>query len=279
MIPDPPRTVDDARPFLKWAGGKRQLLKQYSPFFPGREDIQRYYEPFLGSAAVFFHLQPNDACLADVNENLVEVYQVVQHDVGRLIEILGQYHNDEKEFYRVRSQNPVELSRVERAARLIYLNKTCYNGLYRENKKGEFNVPFGRYKNPAICDPARLRTASKALQMVKLKVADFEEVVVSARMGDFVYFDPPYAPLSSTSNFTSYNRLGFNMDDQQRLAATFDHLTSEACSVMLSNSSTPLVHELYEGKGYRLIEIKARRFINSKADGRGPVTELLILNY
>ncbi|MGB3716834.1 MAG: DNA adenine methylase [Candidatus Promineifilaceae bacterium] len=279
MAPDLPHFVDKARPFLKWAGGKSQLLKQYGPFFSRREEYQRYYEPFLGSAAVFFHLQPADACLADVNDKLVEIYQVVQKEVEGLIEVLGRFHNDEAEYYLVRSQNPAELNRVERAARLIYLNKTCYNGLYRENKKGAFNVPFGRYENPTICDPTRLRTASVALQGVKLQVDDFEKVVAPAGPGDFVYFDPPYAPLNTTSNFTNYNRLGFDIDDQRRLSSTFDQLATKGCRVMLSNSSAPLVYELYEGKGYRFVEIKARRFINSKADGRGPVTELLILNY
>jgi DNA adenine methylase len=279
MTPNTTNTIDGARPFLKWAGGKSQLLKQYGPYFPEREGIQCYFEPFLGSGAVFFHLQPRKAVLADINEKLVETYQVVQQDVESLIDILGQYRNEEEEFYRVRAQNPVELDMIERAARLIYLNKTCYNGLYRENKKGEFNVPFGRYKNPAICNPLRLRTASKALDEVHLKNSDYDEVVDSATPGDFVYFDPPYVPLSATSNFTSYNRHGFGMDDQKCLADTFDRLTSERCAVMLSNSNTPQVRELYGGKGYRLIEVEARRFINSKAARRGPVTELLILNY
>jgi DNA adenine methylase len=170
------------------------------------------------------------------------------------------------------------LNKIERAARLIYLNKTCYNGLYRENKKGEFNVPFGRYKNPKICDPDRLRKASQLLQQVTLKEADFEVVVAQAGPGDFVYLDPPYVPLSATSNFTSYNRYGFSVSDQQRLASTFHELASRDCYVMLSNSNAPLVRELYDGKGYRMVEIAARRSINSKGDGRGPVTELLILS-
>ncbi len=276
---DTPQTVKNARPFLKWAGGKSRLLNQYSHLFPRRDQIRRYYEPFLGSAAVFFHLQPKDALLADVNENLVEIYRVVQNDVEDLVDLLGRHINDEDEFYRVRSQRPAELTSVERAARLIYLNKTCYNGLYRENKRGEFNVPFGRYKNPAICDPMRLRIASSALQGVDLQVGDFDKIVAPADSGDFVYFDPPYAPLSTTSNFTSYNRHGFDEDDQRRLSAAFDDLSSRGCLLMLSNSNARLVHELYGGKKYRLIEIKARRSINSKANGRGPVTELLILNY
>jgi DNA adenine methylase len=275
-----PRTyVENARPFLKWAGGKSRLLPQYRPHFPASEEIGRYYEPFIGSAAVFFHLQPHPAWLADANEKLVAVYRVVQQDVEALIEALQVHHNDRDYYYRIRAQNPAELSAVQRAARLIFLNRTCYNGLYRENKKGEFNVPFGRYSNPTICDEQRLRLASQALQGVELTVGDFAAVAGPARAGDFIYFDPPYAPLSATSNFTSYNRDGFGADDQRRLAETIHLLTSRGCYVMLSNSSSPLIYELFEEHGYRLIPITARRSINSKADRRGPVTELLILNY
>jgi DNA adenine methylase len=278
MAPSPPPFIEKARPFLKWAGGKSQLIGQYSPYFPKRGKIRRYYEPFVGSAAVFVHLQPSGACLADVNEKLVEIYEVVQKDVEALIDALRGYQNDEDEFYRIRAQKPEELGKVERAARMIYLNRTCYNGLYRENRSGEFNVPFGRYNNPTICNPTRLRRASEALAGTTLQNADFEEVVERASSGDLVYFDPPYVPLNATSNFTSYNRHGFSADDQRRLADTFHGLASRGCSVMLSNSSAPLVYDLYDGKGYRLLEMKARRSINSRADSRGIVTELLILS-
>ena len=239
----------------------------------------RYFEPFTGSAAVFFHLQPADACLADVNQNLVEVYQVVQQDVEGLIQSLKVHYNERDYFYQIRAQDPAELSAVERAARLIFLNRTCYNGLYRENSKGQFNVPFGRYDNPTICDEARLRRASQALQGVELVAGDFEQVVTPAGPGDFIYFDPPYVPLSATSNFTSYSRTGFDIDDQRRLAGVIGQLTQRGCFVMLSNSSTALVYELYEQPVFRLVPIQARRSINSKAEGRGPVKELLILNY
>jgi DNA adenine methylase len=176
-------------------------------------------------------------------------------------------------------QNPVELTKVQRAARLIYLNKTCYNGLYRENSKGEFNVPYGRYKNPTICDEARLRAASQALQSVKLIAADFEQVVQTAEAGDFIYFDPPYAPLNATSSFTSYHQHGFTSADQERLAATIKSLTAKGCLLMLSNSNAPLIHQLYSGNGYHIQPIQARRNINSKAERRGPIKELLITNY
>ena len=268
-----------ARPFLKWAGGKRRLLDQYAEHFPLSSTIGRYFEPFIGSAAVFFHLQPAEACLADVNRNLVEVYRVVQQDVEGLIRSLRTHKNEHAYYYQVRAQDPAELNQAQRAARLLFLNRTCYNGLYRENQKGQFNVPFGRYDNPTICDETRLRRASRALQGVELTVGDFEEVVAPAGPGDFVYFDPPYVPLSDTSNFTAYNRYGFDLGDQRRLADVIGQLTRRGCRVMLSNSSAPLVYELYERPEYRLVPIQARRSINSKAERRGPVRELLILNY
>jgi DNA adenine methylase len=271
--------IENAAPFLKWAGGKSRLLKQYEAQFPRSDAINRYFEPFLGSAAVFFRLQPHNACLSDVNRNLVEIYLAVQQDVESLIQALQDHSNEGDYYYQVRAQDPAQLTLTQRAARLIYLNKTCYNGLYRENKKGQFNVPFGRYKNPAICDERRLRNASRALQGVQLWVSDFENVVAPATAGDFVYFDPPYAPLNTTSNFTQYNKDGFDAGDQRRLAQTFHQLAAKDCCVMLSNSNAQLVYELYGGRGYSLIEIEARRSINSKADRRGPVTELLITNY
>ncbi|MFN2223638.1 MAG: DNA adenine methylase [Chloroflexota bacterium] len=271
--------VDGAVPFLKWAGGKRRLLKQYAPYFPGRAAIHRYYEPFIGSAAVFFRLQPIRACLADVNRKLVEIYRVVQQDVEELIRALQVHRNERDYYYQVRGLDPADLSAVERAGRLIFLNRTCYNGLYRENRRGQFNVPFGRYVNPTICDEERLRRASLALQGVDLVVGDFARVVARAGGGDFVYFDPPYAPLSATSNFTNYNRHGFDHDDQRRLAQTIEQLTGRGVRVMLSNSSAPLIYDLYDRPEYRLVPIQARRNINSKAEKRGPVKELLILNY
>lgn len=266
-------------PFLKWAGGKQRLLAQYEEWFPPRETVRRYFEPFIGSAAVFFHQQYPLAILSDQNQNLIEVYQMVRDDVDGVMAALKPHRNEAEYYYAIRAQNPAELDPVARAARLIYLNKTCYNGLYRENQKGVFNVPFGRYKNPKICDEPRLKEASSALQGVELRVVDFEEAVKPAVTGDLVYFDPPYVPLSPTSSFTSYNKAGFGWDDQLRLAKTVHRLTQRNVRVMLSNSSAPLVYELYGRPPYHLIEIQARRNINSKADRRGPVKELLILNY
>lgn len=271
--------VPDAKPFLKWAGGKSRLIPKYQPYLPPRDEIAHYFEPFIGSAALFFHLQPARARLSDCNRKLIEVFEVVRDDVDALIEALQPHKNEKGYYYRVRAQEPADLSKVERAARIIYMNRTCYNGLYRENQKGEFNVPFGRYKNPTICDEERLHAASTALRGVELCAGDFTEAVAGAGAGDFVYFDPPYVPLNATSSFTSYSRFGFDESDHRRLADTFHALGERGCRVMLSNSSAPLVYELYEGHDYRLLPIKARRNINSKADKRGPVKELLILNY
>lgn len=278
-MPDEISYVNLAAPFLKWAGGKQRLLAQYESFFPPASAISHYFEPFIGSAAVFFYQKYPQATLSDQNEKLIEVYRLVRDDVDRVILALRPHRNEVDYYYTIRNQNPACLEPAERAARLIYLNKTCYNGLYRENSRGEFNVPFGRYKNPKICHESRLRAASAALQGVRLRVADFAEAVETAVSSDFVYFDPPYAPLSSTSSFTSYNKNGFGQADQERLAETVMELTDRGVKVMLSNSSAPLVYELYGRSPYRLIEIQARRNINSNASRRGPVKELLILNY
>lgn len=265
-------------PFLKWAGGKTRLIAQYQAYLPALSPNSRYFEPFIGSAALFFHLQPSQSILSDLNPKLIEIYLAVQQEVEAVIEALQSHINDHDYYYAIRAQDINQLSRVERAARLIYLNKTGYNGLFRENQKGNFNVPFGRYKNPKICDPQRLRNASAALQGVSLRVADFVQAVAQAEAGDFIYFDPPYVPLSPTSSFTSYNQHRFTNHDQHRLAQTMQLLTQRGCRVMLSQSDSPLVHELY-GHNYRLIPIFARRNINSKGNGRGPIRELLILNY
>lgn len=276
---------EQVRPFLKWAGGKRQLLAQYTPHFPQPDQIRHYYEPFIGSAAVFFHLQPSRATLSDANSKLIELYQALQADVEGIIAALQPHRNESEYFYQIRALDPQTLTPAQRAARLIYLNKTCYNGLYRENRKGEFNVPFGRYKNPTICDAPRLRAAAQALQGVTLRVADFADAVATAVAGDFVYFDPPYAPISATSSFTSYAKNGFDAPDQVRLAQTVQALTQRGVHVMLSNSSAPLIADLYpaangvEPGHYRVIPIAARRSINSVASKRGPVKERLILNY
>ncbi|PIE80585.1 MAG: hypothetical protein CSA11_07510 [Chloroflexi bacterium] len=278
VSPQPSITKQPLRPFLKWAGGKQRLLRQYQAYFPPFHRINRYYEPFIGGGAVFFHFQPQTAVLADRNTTLMEVYEAVQQDVEAVIEALRPHRNESDYFYEVRAWDVSQLTLAERAARILFLNKTCYNGLFRENAKGKFNVPFGRYKNPQICNAERLHLASAALQNVTLMAADFEHVLETAVADDFVYLDPPYAPLSATSRFTQYDKHGFALTDQIRLAETVDRLTARGCRVMLSNSSAPIIYELYAGK-YRLIEMHARRNINSKGSCRGPIKELLILNY
>ena len=267
----------EARPIVKWAGGKWQLLPVFSLYFPSPSQIDRYFEPFLGGAAVFFHLQPPRSFLSDSNAELIEVYQVVQSQVEALLLSLRQHRNERDYYYRLRAIDPETLTPVERASRLIYLNRTCYNGLYRVNSAGKFNVPFGRYANPRICDEEGLRAASLALQGARLFVADFEDALADARSGDFVYFDPPYYPLSKTSSFTSYTRDRFDEKEQRRLASVYRDLDRRGCYLMLSNSSAPLIYDLY--KGFRVVKVEASRAISCKGDGRGPVTELLILNY
>ena len=275
-------------PFVKWAGGKSQLLSQFEPYFPAR--FRRYIEPFVGGGAVFFHLfrqgrlAGSEVLLVDSLQDLIGCYRVVQAQVEELIAELQRHEphkHDEAYFYRVRawdrSPDYARRNEIERAARFLFLNRTCYNGLYRVNRRGEFNVPFGRYRNPNICPAGNLRSASSALQGVRLLAGDFTRVLESAAQGDFVYLDPPYDPLSDTASFTSYTVEGFRVEDQRRLADLFRELDRRGCRVMLSNSSTGLIRELYAG--YRQVEVQAARVISSKADTRGAIPELLVMNY
>ncbi|MBN2192047.1 MAG: DNA adenine methylase [Polyangiaceae bacterium] len=266
------------RPVLKWAGGKTQLLERILPLLPER--IDTYFEPFVGGAAVFFALASRKrfrrAVLADRNAELVDVYRALQQDVDGVIRWLvkyGENHNEDA-FYHVRANRPTRL--VHRAARLIYLNKTGYNGLYRVNRAGEFNVPYGRYKRPRILDEPNLRAAAAALQGVELVVDDFSAVSRQARAGDAVYFDPPYLPLSRTSSFTAYDRHPFELEDHQRLAATFADLARRGVPTVLSNSATPATRALYAA--WTLWEVQVGRSINSQTHLRGPVAELLVVN-
>jgi DNA adenine methylase len=276
LLPSPLIEVQPS-PIVKWAGGKGSLLTQFAAYFPEAGSYNRYFEPFLGGAAVFFHLQPAISYLFDLNRNLIEVYTVVRDCVGELIEALSEHYNDRDYFYSVRAQDVTQLSEVQRTARFIFLNRTCYNGLYRENRQGQFNVPFGKYKNPTICDEPGLRAASQALRNAHLNVSDFEIVAELAQANDLIYFDPPYAPLSVTSSFTSYTSEGFKVEDQRRLANIFRMLDQHGCLLMLSNSSAPLIYELY-GE-FNIHEIMARRNINSQAAKRGAIKELLVTNF
>jgi DNA adenine methylase len=267
------------RPFVKWAGGKRGLLTEIIRRLP--PSFNRYMEPFLGGGAVFFALSSRPAFLADSNGELVISYEAVRDECEELISLLSTYEHSEEEFYRIRALDRApdfaSLSRVERAARLIYLNKTCFNGLYRVNAKGFFNVPFGRYENPKICDAANLKACSQKLSRAVLSVSSFEHVLEVAEKGDFVYFDPPYAPVSKTSDFTSYVPGGFDDAAQELLMLVCLQLHQRGVQWILSNSNVPLIHELY--RGFRIEQVYAPRAINSKASGRGAVTELLIRNY
>lgn len=266
-----------ATPILKWAGGKNSLIPQFKPYFPVRTHYSRYFEPFVGGGAVFFYLQPENSYLFDINSDLIELYTVVRDNVEELIEALSQHYNDKDYYYEVRAWKPSQLTPIQRAARLIFLNHTCYNGLYRVNKEGQFNVPFGKYKNPTICDKPGLRASSIALQRANLEVGDFETIRKYGQKGDFVYFDPPYEPISETSNFTSYTTNGFSKQDQSRLAEIFTELDKRGCLLMLSNSNAPLIYELYDK--FNIHEISARRAINRNPEGRGKITELLVTNF
>jgi DNA adenine methylase len=274
----------DAKPFVKWAGGKQQLLAQYETYFPSH--FGRYVEPFVGGGAVFFHLWnigrlPDQVFLFDNNEELINTYRVVRNNVDELIKILTIHKKDHNQvyYYEIRNldRQKIPLNEIERAARTIYLNKTCYNGLYRVNRKGQFNVPMGSYKNPTILYEETLRSASEALQNTHLEVRDFQNVVEFAESGDFFYFDPPYHPVNKTASFTSYTAGNFRNEDQRNLAYIFSRLSEKGCLCMLSNSYTPLVLELYQN--FRIETVQANRAINSDANGRGNIQEVVVLNY
>jgi DNA adenine methylase len=274
-------------PFVKWAGGKTQLIAQYEPYFPST--FGRYIEPFVGGGALFFYLYRKGrlagrpAILLDNLEELINCYQVIRNQVEMLLKELKTHDNrklNSDYFYEVRDwdRQPgyAQRSAVQRAARFIFLNHTCYNGLYRVNRRGQFNVPVGRHRNPTIRNVQNLRAVGDALQGVSLLVDDFERCLELARPGDFVYLDPPYQPLSDTASFTSYTSTDFGAGDQQRLAVLFRQLDHLGCQVMLSNSSTDLIRELYDG--YDQIPVHATRAISSRGDGRGAVPELLVVN-
>lgn len=269
----PPAT----RPFLKWAGGKTQLLPELLARIPST--FNRYHEPFVGSGALFFALRARGlaakACLSDVNGPLVETYKAIRDDVEGVIAALSVHRNDEAYFYRIRGLDPATLPLPERAARVLYLNRTCFNGLYRENRNGRFNVPFGRYSRPRICDAENLRAASAALKGVCVSQREYPSIRDVAKPGDLVYFDPPYHPVSATSSFTSYDRHGFGEEDQRRLRDVFAELAARGVHVILSNSDTPLVRELYDG--FRIDRVWASRAINSKGNRRGKVAEVIVL--
>ncbi|MGE4295984.1 MAG: DNA adenine methylase [Campylobacterales bacterium] len=277
----------NCKPFLKWVGGKRQLLPELKKRLPKK--FNAYHEPFIGGGALFFSLTPRNATLYDNNAELIGLYNVVKNDVEALIGLLHEHKIRHEAgahdyFYAVRNQDRqadfLQKSAVERAARFVYLNRTCFNGVYRVNSEGFFNVPYGCYKNPLICDETNLRACSAALQNVGLLQGDFEQVLQTAGAGDFVYFDPPYVPLSDTANFTGYTAAGFDKTMQERLKTVCDRLTDRGVFVMLSNSSAPWVVETYKTAGYKVEKIKATRAVNAKASGRAAaLNEVIVRNY
>ena len=271
-----------AQPALKWAGGKRRLLAQYESHFP--TEFGNYFEPFVGGGAVFFWLWNRGLLdgktiqLSDLNGDLVNFYLALR-DQSEALFTRMKFHklrHSEEHYYKVRAQNKNRLKDVNRAARLLYLNRTCFNGLYRENAKGQFNVPMGRYKNPRIFDPEGLKAASGALQNANVSTRSYDAVDQLAKSGDLVYFDPPYAPLNSTANFTAYTKDNFRLEDQERLADLFRRLSARGVQVRLSNSDSPLVRELY--RDFDQVQVMAPRAINSKATSRQKISELLITN-
>lgn len=277
------RRNDLLQPFLKWAGGKRQLLPEIRKYVPRR--FKLYFEPFVGAAAVLFDIQPQTAIINDANAELINCYEVIKRDPEALIAKLREHKNEKKHYYRVRSldrdPNFQELSDVERAARIIYLNKTCYNGLFRVNSQGQFNVPFGNYANPNYVDEIVIRAANRYLNEAEIQISkdDFAAAVSGAGRGDFVYLDPPYDPVSDTSSFTGYNLNSFDKNEQRRLKALCDDLTKRGCKVLLSNSATDFIRELYsDTTRYTIVEVEANRSINSVPTGRGKISELLIYN-
>lgn len=269
-------------PVVKWVGGKRQLLQDILKHIPDK--YSTYYEPFVGGGAVLFHLQPRKMVINDINEELMNVYNVICNNVEELIEDLKKHKNEADYFYKIREldrdrEKYAQLNNIERASRIIYLNKTCYNGLFRVNRQGEFNTPFGRYKNPNIANEATLKAVNNYFNKAKitLKCGDFEEAVKGIRKGGFVYFDPPYDPVSESANFTGYDKGGFDKDEQIRLKKLCDKLNNRGVKFLLSNSSTEFILGLY--KDYNITIVKAKRSINSKGDGRGDVNEVLVKNY
>jgi DNA adenine methylase len=273
------------KPFLKWAGGKSQLLNEFRKYFP--KEFNNYYEPFVGSGAVYWeifklreegYLNFKNAKISDNNYELINCYIIVRDFVEELIEQLRIHKKEHSKeyYYKIRAQKEHELDEIQRAARFIYLNKTCFNGLYRVNRNGEFNVPMGSYKNPQIFNVADLVSASIALKHVDIENANYRDVLKWAEKEDFIYFDPPYAPISTTANFTGYTAAPFSITEQVDLAKMFTELNNRGCKLMLSNSWLPLTLNLY--KGFKQIELKAIRAINSNPQKRGKISELLVLS-
>ena len=280
------KTRQIPRPFLKWVGGKGQLLPELVAYVQRAAPFGRYHEPFVGGGALFFELarqgrldgHPN-AFLSDNNLRLIEAYQCVQTSVEPLLALLRMHkaRHCKEYYYAVRAEVPD--TPLKRTARLLYLNKTCFNGLYRENSKGEFNVPMGKYTDPRICDVENLRAAAHALGRAEISQRHFRCILEQAEPGDFVYFDPPYHPVSATSSFTRYEQKDFGPRDQEELAEVCVALHERGVKFLLSNSYTPFILKLYDQPAFTLREVFATRAINSKAERRGKVSEVLVSNF
>lgn len=263
------------KPFIKSAGGKRKLVNEIRQLIP--VTYGRYHEPFLGGGALFFDMLPDGSILCDVNKNLVNSYTCVRNNVTQVIKRLKEFSNDEECYYRIRAKNFVNNDIFQSAAEYIYCNRVCFNGLHRENRSGQFNVPFGKYTNPTICDVDHLNEVSLALKKVYgIFPFRFEESAKLVKAGDVWYADPPYVPLSETSSFVEYTSSGFGLADQIRLRDTAVALREKGAHVILSNSSAKTVYELYKPYGFKIKEVKMARSVNADGDGRGKVTELLI---
>ncbi len=270
---------EETYPIVKWVGGKRQLMFELLKNMP--KSYNRYFEPFIGGGALFFELQPQNGYISDMNKELITLYTVVRDDVYELIDDLNKHKVSKEYFLKIRNLDRTEkynsLSDVKIASRFIYLNRTCFNGMYRVNSQGQFNVPFGNYKNPRIVDAENLINCSKLLKNTEIYCADFSEILNKVQKGDFVYFDPPYVPLNETSSFTSYTKDGFDLDMQFKLRDVCDELDNKGVMFMLSNSDTKLVNELYSN--YEIKKVFASRAINANPNGRGKITEVLVKNY
>ncbi len=269
-------------PVLKWVGGKRQLLETFRPLLPKR--ITTYCEPFVGGGALLFHLQPSNAYINDINPELIRVYTVIKESVNDLISELEKFENTAEQFYAVRDWDRdrdyyATLTDVQKAARVLYLNKTCFNGLYRVNNAGEFNSPFGNYRNPNIVNAPVLKAVSAYFNSadIHMTVMDYAEVLENVPRGAFVYLDPPYDPVSETASFTGYSRGGFSREDQIRLRECCDDLNARGIKFMLSNSATEFIMDQYAE--YNITIVKAKRAVNSVASKRGDVDEVVVRNY
>jgi DNA adenine methylase len=270
--------MSDPRPFVKWAGGKTQLLPLLIQRVP--EHFGTYFEPFVGGGSLLFALQPERAVISDINAELINAYMVIRDHLGPLIRSLQHHTNDATHFYDVRTWDVSKLTQVRRASRFIFLNKTCFNGLYRENSAGQFNTPFGRYPNPTVADRANLAAVSEYLRRSEVRLLNdsYEKCVRTARKGDFIYFDPPYFPISATASFTKYHKTDFAADDQRRLAGVFRNLSRRGCYVLLSNSNTPFIRGLYDE--FPTVEVAASRAINCRGSLRGKTpNEVLVCSF